>query len=155
MEEELQKTERSYKNQVNFLLAGCYVPFYCTIPMSCNDFLEIQVVGRNTTKPFRFFSDCCSWEKGTRQLGKSVLAFLPQTVCIWLQVGAVNVVGKIFPIAYCPLCRESSGWREEGSSQPETKVSTDQTVFMALWTYCLLQFAMLNYNKDNSCVLFD
>lgn len=43
MEEELQKTERSYKNQVNFLLAGSYVTFYC-----------ILVVGQN--KLNRFFS---------------------------------------------------------------------------------------------------
>lgn len=47
MEEELQKTERSYKNQVNFLLAGYCVTFYCIIPMLCRELLEILVVGQN------------------------------------------------------------------------------------------------------------
>lgn len=45
MEEELQKTERSYKNQVNFLLVGYCVIFYCIFPVLCGELLEIVVVG--------------------------------------------------------------------------------------------------------------
>lgn len=45
MEEELQKTERSYKNQVNLLLAGYCVIFYCIIPVLCGELLEILVAG--------------------------------------------------------------------------------------------------------------
>lgn len=35
--------------------------------------------------------------------------------------------------AHCPLGWESSGWREKRSSQPETEVSTEKTLSIALW----------------------
>jgi len=62
MEEELQKTERSYKNQVNFFLAGYCVTFYCIIPVLCSELLGVLVVGQNKLNHF-FSSQIAAHEK--------------------------------------------------------------------------------------------
>lgn len=86
------------------------------------------------TKQLLSFSDCCSWEKGTWQLGKNVHPFWCQQFVLDVTLVPLMQLMKFSLPAHCPFGRESSGWREKRSSQPETEVSTEQTLSIALWT---------------------
>lgn len=73
------------------------------------------------------FSDCCSWEKGTWQLGKNVHPFLMSAVYIWCHIGAINAVDKIFPTSSLPA-RPRELWLKRKEKQPtwdRSKYRTD------------------------------
>lgn len=137
MEEELQKTERSYKNQVNFLLPGYCITFYCIFPMLRSELLEVLGVAQN--KPYHLSSQIAAHEKKAHDNWvRTFFLFQPRQLIFDSRLVQLMQLAELFLTAYCPLCRESSGWRKERSCQPEAKVSTVQTTVTALWTCCLL-----------------
>lgn len=93
MEEELQKTERSYKNQVSFLLAGSCVTFCC-----------ILVVGQNKLHCF-FSSQIAAHEKKAHDNWVRVffLFWCRQFVFDFRLVQFMQLT-KLSLLAYCPLC---------------------------------------------------
>ena len=134
MEEELQKTERSYKNQVNFFLAGYCVTFYCIIPVLCSELLGVLVVGQNKLNHF-FSSQIAAHEKKAHDNWVRIFfLFWCKRFVFDFRLVQLMQLAKFSLTAYCALCWESSGWRKKRSSQPETKVGTIQSAFIALWT---------------------
>lgn len=156
MEEELQKTERSYKNQVNFLLGGYYITFYWIFPMLSSELQEILGVAQN--KPNHFLSSqiAAHEKKAHDNWVRTFFHFQPKQFIFDSRLVQLMQLAKLFLTAYCPLCRESSGWREERSCQPEAKVSTVQTIVTALWKCCLLpgrEDAQTMWGDQAACLL--